>query len=223
MAGPSGATPILNLPYPIPDDTVDVPRDIQALANALDAGRSVPVGSLLMWPTAIPPAGFLLCDGSVVSAATYPLLANVIAPVGGNITLPDLRDTFPVGAGATMGLASKGGEASHKLSAVESGIAAHGHGNGTLAVASHAHNLGSTHIGASPGSWVLVNATYGTGANNNNWPMAQGAATLVNDTATDAAAPGVTGAIAAAAAVPAANAHENRPPFLAVNFIIRAA
>ena len=29
-------TPRLALPYPIPDDTVDVPRDVQALANKLD-------------------------------------------------------------------------------------------------------------------------------------------------------------------------------------------
>jgi hypothetical protein len=31
-----GSTPNLNLPYPIPGDTVDVPRDVQALAAALD-------------------------------------------------------------------------------------------------------------------------------------------------------------------------------------------
>jgi microcystin-dependent protein len=30
-------TPRLALPYPTPDDTADVPRDIQALANALDS------------------------------------------------------------------------------------------------------------------------------------------------------------------------------------------
>jgi len=36
MAGPSGATPVLALPFPIPDDTVDIPRDIKALADKLD-------------------------------------------------------------------------------------------------------------------------------------------------------------------------------------------
>ena len=36
MPPPSGSTPILHLPYPIPDDTVDVPRDIKALADRLD-------------------------------------------------------------------------------------------------------------------------------------------------------------------------------------------
>lgn len=37
MAGPSGATSRLALPYPIPADNVDVPRDVQALATKLDA------------------------------------------------------------------------------------------------------------------------------------------------------------------------------------------
>lgn len=34
--GPSGSTPTLGLPYPTPDDTVDVPRDVKALADRLD-------------------------------------------------------------------------------------------------------------------------------------------------------------------------------------------
>lgn len=36
MAGPSGQTAVLHLPYPLPDDTVDVPRDVQALASTID-------------------------------------------------------------------------------------------------------------------------------------------------------------------------------------------
>ena len=31
-----GSTPRLILPYPVPDDTVDVPRDVKALADKLD-------------------------------------------------------------------------------------------------------------------------------------------------------------------------------------------
>jgi len=41
MAGPSGTTPVLALPYPIPDDSVDVPRDILALATKLDGYSSL--------------------------------------------------------------------------------------------------------------------------------------------------------------------------------------
>lgn len=53
MAGPSGATPRLALPYPITTDTADVPRDVQALATKLDSADAglipllpnLPVGS----------------------------------------------------------------------------------------------------------------------------------------------------------------------------------
>ena len=34
-------TPTLALPYPVPDDTVDVPRDVKALADKLDAMSSL--------------------------------------------------------------------------------------------------------------------------------------------------------------------------------------
>src|SRR4051812_3533645 len=47
MAAPSGATPILGLPYPIPNDDVDVPRDIKALADKLDATKSIRATSVL--------------------------------------------------------------------------------------------------------------------------------------------------------------------------------
>ena len=55
MAGPSGATTRLALPYPIPNDTVDVPRDVKALADKLDVqpGIALPlerVGSTPPWP-----------------------------------------------------------------------------------------------------------------------------------------------------------------------------
>jgi len=41
MAGPSGTTPIYGFPFPTPDDTVDVPRDVQALAMSLDGMSSL--------------------------------------------------------------------------------------------------------------------------------------------------------------------------------------
>src|SRR4051812_8400422 len=46
------STPRLALPYPTPDDSVDVPRDVQALATKLDGNSAVgpPV-------VATPPAG----------------------------------------------------------------------------------------------------------------------------------------------------------------------
>lgn len=43
MAGPSGATARLALPYPVASDSADVPRDVKALADKLDATKSLGV------------------------------------------------------------------------------------------------------------------------------------------------------------------------------------
>jgi len=66
----------------------------------------VPIGTILPFAGAIPPAGYLLCDGSEVPQARYPALYQVIgviyqgtAPTSGVNTfrLPDLRGRFALG------------------------------------------------------------------------------------------------------------------------------
>ncbi|HHR7388119.1 TPA: phage tail protein [Salmonella enterica subsp. enterica serovar Cotham] len=56
----------------------------------LGEGSALPVGVPVPWPTAIPPAGFLKCNGAPFSLAQYPKLA-VAYPSG---ILPDLRGVF---------------------------------------------------------------------------------------------------------------------------------
>jgi microcystin-dependent protein len=64
-----------------------------------------PVGCVIMWPTASPPAGFLFCNNQEVSRATYAALFAVIGVVFGigngstTFNLPNYMDRFPVGAG----------------------------------------------------------------------------------------------------------------------------
>lgn len=74
-----------------------------ALTTALAAGGSisnailaaVPVGLVIAWPAMGIPTGYLLCDGSSFSGATYPALAAVL----GGTTLPDTRGYFLRGSG----------------------------------------------------------------------------------------------------------------------------
>lgn len=52
-----GTTPRLALPYPVPDDTVDVPRDVKALADKIDTLPEVgiaPYGALVLTAPASP-------------------------------------------------------------------------------------------------------------------------------------------------------------------------
>ncbi|HCJ9834745.1 TPA: tail fiber protein [Escherichia coli] len=53
-------------------------------------GSALPVGVPVPWPSAIPPTGWLKCNGAAFSAVEYPKLARVY-PTN---KLPDLRGEF---------------------------------------------------------------------------------------------------------------------------------
>lgn len=73
-----------------------------------DTIASNPIGALGMWLTDSAPTGWLICDGSAVSRATYSSLYAVIADVFGagdgstTFNLPDLRNRVPVGRDTTV-------------------------------------------------------------------------------------------------------------------------
>lgn len=196
-------TPILQLPYPVDGDTASVPRDVKALADAIDPLGVVPVGALMLWPTIVAPAAWLLCDGHQVLAADFPKLAAVLGSAAGQITLPDLRNRFPIGAGVAPPLAT-GGAATVALAVAE--MPAHAHGGATAfrdRSQSHAHPISAV---SQPGQSGAPGATYVVGGG-------------VVSTTEAVDAPDHKHAIGAEGG---GQAHENRPPFLVVSFIIRA-
>ncbi|EFU9520408.1 phage tail protein [Escherichia coli] len=56
----------------------------------LGEGSALPVGVPVPWPTAIPPAGWLQCNGATFTKEQYPVLARVYP----TLRLPDLRGEF---------------------------------------------------------------------------------------------------------------------------------
>jgi microcystin-dependent protein len=59
-------------------------------------------GELKMWPMSTPPAGWLICDGSVYSKALYPRLWALLGDTWGTSTatqfyVPNLKGKVPVG------------------------------------------------------------------------------------------------------------------------------
>ena len=73
------------------------------LKQQVDGFQNMPTGSLIIWPTATPPAGYLECDGSALSRTTYAALYAVLGVTYGkgagalaNTTfrVPDLRGEF---------------------------------------------------------------------------------------------------------------------------------
>lgn len=199
-------TPILKLPYPQSTDTADVPRDIQALALAMDPLGVVPIGAVVLWIAVAVPGGWLLLDGQAVAAATYPVLASMFGQSAGNVTLPDMRDRFPVGISATQAANSVGGAASVALATTH--MPAHSHGGKTGLrdrTQAHTHALSGS-VPSQPGQSGAAGTQYVVGA-----------ATLNATNSTDA--PDHMHTITSEGG---GTAHENRPPFRAVNFIIRA-
>lgn len=110
------------------------------LATALQA-YLVPVGSINAYPAASAPTGWLLCDGSAFSSATYPVLYGLLGNVA---TTPDFQGHTLVGKSASApfngALLSKFGS--------------------TTSTAPHTHNLGShTHTFSGTSNGMNQNET----------------------------------------------------------------
>jgi microcystin-dependent protein len=62
----------------------------------------------MIWFTATPPPGWLICNGSTFSSTDYPALFSWL----GTNVLPDMRDRFPIGVSGTKTVKSTGGNSS---------------------------------------------------------------------------------------------------------------
>jgi microcystin-dependent protein len=212
-----GTTPTLGLPYPTPDDQVDVPRDVKALADSLDPLGTVPVGAFMMWLTAITPVNWLFMNGQQVDAGLYPKLAALLGQVAGKVTIPDMRDVFPAGAGPTMALGATGGAAAVALTEAQLGSHVHYLDAMTWDID---RSLDHQHLAAGNTGYYM---TYLTGSGISGY-SGGGEARPASDR-TGNALQGMNHQHRLAANTDSRGGnqtHENRPPFRAINFIIRA-
>lgn len=148
-----------------------------ASAPAWVAPASIPTGTIAAFAAAAAPTGYLICDGTAVSRATYAALFAVVATTYGigdgstTFNLPDLKGKVIVGfsAGETEFdvLGETGGEKTHLLTVPE--IPSHTHptiinrGQGGSSTMSESGNAAYNWNGNS-------GATGGGGAHNNLQP-----------------------------------------------------
>lgn len=241
-------TPILTLPYPSSADTADVPRDIKALADAIDPLGTVPTGALMLWPTDIAPTGWLLCKGAQVNAATYPKLAAVLGSAAGVITLPDFTDRFPIGTGASPVLDAGGANAvaidvtqlpahSHVVTDPththsEQATGYHGHSlsisNANVVDPAHAFAVAGGVVALWPpaGPYQQVGGQHIPGSTADSWHGEGGSHGHIGSVAVgDGDHTHVINPAGSGISIQNTGAgatHENRPAFRAINFIIRA-
>jgi microcystin-dependent protein len=161
----------------------------------------VPSGLIAMWSGAIAaiPSGWYLCDGT-------------------NGT-PNLRDRFIVGAGSTYAVGATGGAASVTLDATQ--MPAHSHTITATATSAGDH----THAVYDPGHAHSYTTVAGVGT------IAGGLGVSLTGASTSAALTGIslgsagthTHTISASASTTGGGlAHENRPPYYALAYIMKA-
>lgn len=174
---------------------------VTATADSLNA--PVPAGFVGMWTGAIAaiPSGWHLCDGS-------------------NGT-PDLRDRFIVGAGSSYSVGAIGGSASvtlteaqmpvhtHVITATAASAGAHNH---TITDPGHTHAVG-TALSDGPTGADLASTGYGAASNVSSATTGISLAAAADHTHTITATAGNAGS---------GSSHENRPPYFALAYIMKA-
>jgi microcystin-dependent protein len=183
-------------------------RDIATFAGVV-GGLT---GELKMWPNPTAPAGYLLCDGSLVSRTTY---AALFATIGTNFgagngsttfALPDYRDRMPIGAGHLYSSANTGGNKDSIVPSHSHGVTDSGHNHG-LTDPGHSHTVGAQNTD--------TGSTFTNGINR--------VTTTLTNTGTSSTgisiSPTTSGVSINSAGVSATNA--NLPPYLGIHFIIR--
>jgi microcystin-dependent protein len=133
----------------------------------------MPPGTILPYAGSTAPSGFLLCDGSAKSRATYSRLFDVLgttygAPDAANFNLPDMRGRVPAGRDDMGGsaalrltsalsgingqlLGASGGFQSHLLTASQSGLPAH---TPTINDPGHTHNVSVYTTAGAASTWA---------------------------------------------------------------------
>jgi len=196
------------------------------VADAVAAAQQViMVGGIIMFTGTDPGAGWALCDGSTVARSDGT----------GVIATPDLRGRFIVGAGGAYAVGNTGGADTVALSAAQlpshshtgsgttSGFSndhSHGFSGSTSGVGDHAHSyfglqsVGSGNITDSSIESSTASGTFSTGG--------AGAHSHTFSGSTGGASASHTHTYSfTTSAVGSGSAHENRPPYYALAFIMK--
>lgn len=146
---------------PVPAGATETTAVTGARKQALIAAGAHPVGAVMDFAGQTSPPGWLLCDGAVISRATYRALFEAIGTTFGagdgttTFRIPDMRGRVAIGAGSlgtdTYVRGGTGGSA--RVTLTEAQVPAHSH-----TTPNHSHTVNHKH-----GSGTLGTGTTGSG------------------------------------------------------------
>lgn len=199
------------------------------------------IGSVYMYAGNTAPSGFLLCDGSAVSRATYSALFDEIGTTYGTgdgtttFNLPDLSGRVAIGTSSTHLLGGVGGEETHVLLSAEMPehghtVPSHGHTNTIKATTpSLSHTITQPAFTYTAPNGTVGGASTGSFDGNRAGTNTSTATRATNMAVSDHAAASCTksGSVTDCNAFDtqtagSGDAHSNMQPFLTMNYIIYA-
>lgn len=199
---PNIQQPVVNTGLRINQAWLNLLQSLWNRTGAANGNVQVPTGAMTDWAAAIPPDGWLVCDGSAVSRIGFASLFDVIGTTWGigdgsnTFNLPDFRNRFAQGAGG-LTVGNYGG--ADTISLVTGNLPAHNHGvtdpGHTHAVTDpgHVHTVtdpGHVHTAATVASSLTSGAVSGSATSGNTGSATTGVSInsattgLTNQTAT---------------------------------------
>ncbi len=172
--------------------------EIHALQAQIATLQPAPAGSIMMWPSNTIPTGWHLCDGSSMSRADYPALFSVLGTTYGNndsstFKLPDMQGLYVAGKGANNYNSLNQKGGKNTVALAVNEIPKHKHGISVLWDNQNRVSYGF--------KWGQSDAAHGAGA-------------MYSQTFCEGAGGNSSGNT---------DAHENRPPYIVLNYIIKLA
>lgn len=210
VVGGAGVSGNLNVGGTITMPTMPVGTSNTAVATtAFVQVNGTPTGSVMMWPTASPPTGWLLCNGQAVSRTAYAALFAIVGTLFGSgdgattFNVPDYRDRMAVGAGSLYSVGTTGGSK-------DAVVVSHSHtATTTTTISNHDHGL--------LGGFGSVSDFFG--GSGNDYGVGIGTENTNNRTASAALNPTSTTTVTATGS---SGTDANMPPYLGIHFIIKA-
>ena len=174
-------------------------------------GDTMPIGIIVpFYGTTVSDVSWLICDGSTYNRSAYIELANFLGvlPSATTFQVPDLRDRFLKGKGASSTLKTTGGSTTQTL--IEANMPSHTHTGTTVGGGQHNH------------TWSAGRQLQGTDDLNYTSALSKGdAGSADTATFTTTDAPNHTHAFTTNPAG-SGTAFDIQPPYTVVNYIIKA-